>query len=132
MIWDIVRLWLLLSLATLLVALLLRPAPTLANAHPRHIEAELGSGASFGWIVTTDQAWWTEAGGWVPYPAASRICPDQAVSQAAAASAGAWAQPAAWTSSASAPDISTTGAAARSILAIMPPPSFAPAAGSAT
>jgi hypothetical protein len=44
MIWNAVRLWLLLTLATLLAAVLLRPAPTLAHDALNHL-VTIGFGA---------------------------------------------------------------------------------------
>ncbi len=56
MIWDAVRLWLLLSLAVLLAALLLHPAPTLADGELHHA----------GLIVRDGEGRITYA--WVPFP----------------------------------------------------------------
>jgi hypothetical protein len=95
MIWDAVRLWLLLTLATLLVGVLLRPAPTLATEGLNHA----------GLFVQV---------GDLPY------------------TAGACWQPAASTSSASAPEPSVTGAAMGSMRAMTPSPPSAPKAGSET
>jgi hypothetical protein len=56
MIWHAVRLWLLLSLATLLMAILLSPAPTRADGTPHHA----------GLIVRDGEGRVTYA--WVPFP----------------------------------------------------------------
>jgi hypothetical protein len=53
MIWDAVRVWLLLSLATLLAAILLRPAPTQADGQLNHAGLIVRDGAghiTYAWV----------------------------------------------------------------------------------